>query len=161
MWMYFPISDQLVHVASRGLSALASDFSCEDLLVAVPIEDYRFRNLGRTKCGERSCLKIEMTPATEALQRELGFARSVGLVRDDIWMIVRADYFTSTGQRFKTFEAEEVAAVDGIWTVRRYSMVNHRAGHSTTVRVTEVDYSVEVAAEEVSQEGLALPLPPR
>jgi hypothetical protein len=40
-------------------------------------------------------------------------------------------------------------------------MVNHRAGHSTTVRVTEVDYSVEVAAEEVSQEGLALPLPPR
>lgn len=158
MWMYFPISDQLVHVASRGLSALASDFSCEDLLVSIPIEDYEFRYLGRAGCGERSCLRVEMTPASEALRRELGFARSVGLVRDDVWMIVEADYFTAAGQLYKSFAAEEVAEIDGVWTVKRYSMVNHRAGHSTAVQVVEVDYSAELTSEELSEQGLkALP----
>lgn len=154
MWMYFPISDQLVHVASRGLSALASDFNCEDLLVGLPLEDYEFRLLERKPCGERSCLQVEMTPATEALARELGFARSVGLVRDDIWMIVGADYYTASGRLYRSFEAQEVERIDGVWTVLRYSMENHRAGHSTAVRVTDVDYSLDLAAEEMSEEAL-------
>ena len=154
MWMYFPKSDHLVHVASRGLSALASDFSCEDLLVTVPLADYRFRYLGRAACGDRSCLKVEMKPASEALAREFGFDRSVGLIRDDIWMIVHADYFTASGQLFKTFRAEKTANVDGVWTILRYSMVNHRADHSTVVTVEDVDYAADLSADEMSEEGL-------
>ena len=33
-----------------------------------------------------------MKPATEQLRGELGFTKAIGWVRDDIWMIIRADY---------------------------------------------------------------------
>lgn len=155
MWMYFPISDHLVRVASRGLSALASDFTCEDLLVELPIDEYAFRTLDRRSLDGVPTLRVEMRPRTERLRRELGFDRAVGWVREDIWMIVRADYYTEAGQRFKTFEAGGVERIEGIWTVRRYSMTNHRADHGTEVRVAEVAYDVEIPAERLVPESLA------
>ena len=147
MWMYFPASKQLVRVATRGLSALASDFTCEDLLVAVPLADYRFRTLGRDRLDGAAVLRVEMKPVSERLRTELGFSKAVGWVREDLWMIVRADYYDDAGKVFKTFRALDVEKVQGVWTVRRFSMRNHRAQHGTEVQVAEVDYSVRLADE--------------
>lgn len=147
MWMYFPANTQLLRVASRGLSALASDFSCEDLLVGVPLADYEFRLLERTTLDGRPCSKVEMKPATERLRLELGFSRAIGWVREDIWLIARADYEDPGGNVFKTFLAEDVRLVDGVWTVGRFTMKNLRAKHSTEVTVAEVDYQARPPAE--------------
>lgn len=147
MWMYFPANRQLLHVASRGLSALASDFSCEDLLVSVPLADYEFRLLERTTFDGRPVSKVEMKPVTERLRLELGFSRAVGWVREDIWLIARAEYEDQAGVVFKTFLADDVRLVDGVWTVQRFSMRNLRARHATEVTVTEIDYSAKAPAE--------------
>jgi hypothetical protein len=152
MWMYFPASRQVIHVASRGLSALASDFSCEDLLVSLPLAEYDFRTLGRDRVGGLSCLRVEMRPNIERLRLELGFARAIGWVREDIWLIVRADYEDEKGQVFKSFAAADVEPVDGIWTVKRFAMDNRRARHATEVRVAEVDYSALTAEDRFSPE---------
>jgi Outer membrane lipoprotein-sorting protein len=152
MWMYFPASKQRVRVASRGLSALASDFSCEDLLVAVPLAEYEFRTLGRASHRGLSCLRVEMVPRTERLRLELGFSRAVGWVREDIWLITRADYEDPQGNVFKAFLAEDVERIDGIWTVKRFSMENRRARHATEVRVIEVDYGARPAEARFSPE---------
>ncbi len=147
MWMYFPSSRQLVRVASRGLSALVSDFSCEDLLVEVPLAEYDLQTLGRESVGGVSTLRVEIRPRTERLRAELGFAKSVGWVRDDLWLIVRADYYDEDGKVFKSFRAEDVQQMEGIWTVRRFFMQNWRAQHGTEVRVSAADYSVHLPEE--------------
>lgn len=144
LWMYFPRSDHLLKVASRGLSALASDFSCEDLKLAFALDDYTFTNLGRDRWRDHDVWKVEMVPATTRLARELGFARAVGWVRDDIWMIVRSDYFDSRGELFKTFEVEALEQVQGVWTATRTAMVNHRVNHRTDVEVLEVRYGLHL-----------------
>jgi hypothetical protein len=156
MWIYFPISRQLVPVATRGLAALASDFSCEDLLEQVPLGDFSFRTLGRGGTGSEAALLVEMLPRGERLAGELGFWRAVGWVRQDSWMIVRAEYYDAAGQPLKSFVAADVEQVSGIWTVRRFAMANHRARHRTEVQVTAVDYRV------VLPDGLFAPerLPP-
>ena len=51
MWLYFPSTQQTLHVVSRGLPALASDFSCEDLLTGISMESYTFHMLGYEKVG--------------------------------------------------------------------------------------------------------------
>jgi Outer membrane lipoprotein-sorting protein len=141
LWMYFPATRQVMNVSSRGFPALASDFSCEDLLTAIPLADYDFRVLGREFLDGISTWKVEMTPHDERLRSELGFSKSVGWVRDDIWVIVRADYLDENGKVFKTFRAGDLEQVQGIWTVRSFSMHSNRAQHSTQVRVTDVAYS--------------------
>jgi hypothetical protein len=154
MWMYFPISKQLVRVATRGLSALASDFSCEDLRVGVPLSDYRFRTLKRETVEGRSLLQVEMTPRDERLSSELGFTKSIGWVREDLWLIVRADYYDETGKVFKTFRAEDLVQTQGIWTVLRFTMRSFRARHGTEVRVTEVDYGVKFPNDRLTPDRL-------
>src|SRR5262249_28572638 len=113
MWMYFPAVQQTIHVVSRGLPALASDFSCEDLLAEIPLSDYAFRITGRELVDSFDTLRIEMKPKSDQLRSELGFANSIGWVRDDIWMIVRADYLDDSGVAFKTFTAADVEQVQG------------------------------------------------
>jgi outer membrane lipoprotein-sorting protein len=154
-WMYFPASSQVVHVAIRGLSALASDFSCEDLRVGAPLTDYGFRALGPASLDGVSTLQVEMVPRTERLRSELGFSKSVGWVRDDIWLIVRADYYDENGKVFKTFRAGDVQQVQGIWTARRFTMENLRAQHSTEVRLAEVDYGVRLSEDLFAPDRLA------
>lgn len=141
MWMYFPVSRQTVHVVSRGLSALASDFSCEDLLTQVSLSDYAFRILGHELSAGYGVYRIEMKPASERLRSELGFDTAIGWIRDDAWMIVRADYLDDSGSVFKSFTATDVEIVQGVWTARRLVMDNRRAQHSTEVRVVDVTYS--------------------
>ena len=141
MWMYFPLADQVVPIATRGFPALATDFACEDLLASVPLSDYDFRTLGPVADEGGPALQIEMTPRTERLRSELGFARALGWVRRDIWMIVRAEYYDEKGVLFKGYRTADIERVQGIWTARTLSMENYRAQHRTEVRVVDVDYS--------------------
>jgi hypothetical protein len=147
IWMYFPSTQKAVPVASRSFPAMATDFNCEDLLVNVEMKDFDFRALGRGSEDGFPAILVEMTPRTEALRNELGFTRSVGWVRDDIWMIARADYYDESGSLFKTFRAGDAERTGQIWTARRMSMENHRIGHSTEVRVEQIDYSPRFSGE--------------
>jgi hypothetical protein len=147
MWMYFPATRQVVHVVSQGLPAFASDFSCADLLTSVPSSDYEFRLLGDEPQNRIPVVRVEMKPRDERLRSELGFANSIGWVRTDIWMIIRADYFDNHGETFKSFRAEDVAQVQGVWTARKLTMENYRARHSTEVRVTDVNYSLQLGSD--------------
>jgi hypothetical protein len=155
LWMYFPSSDHLLRVASRGLSALGSDFSCEDLKLGFPLEDYDFRVIGRADLKGHPTLQIEMKPGEPRLQRELGFDRAVGWVREDLAMIVRSDYYDSEGNLFKTFQVGELKKIQGIWTATRTSMVNLRADHRTDVEISDIRYFLDLAKEPLAPDALA------
>jgi hypothetical protein len=163
MWMYFPATRKSVPVASRGFPAMATDFNCEDLLVSVELKDFEFRVLGRDRVNEFRAILVEMKPRNDAVRNELGFSRAVGWVREDIWLIARADYYDESGSLFKTFRAEQAERVEGIWTPRRMSMENHRIQHRTDVRIAQVDYSSRFADEsfEANRMGVGLVLLPR
>jgi len=139
--MYFPAAKQTVHVVSRGLPALASDFTGEDLQVKVSLSDYTFQLLGSEPMNGFETYRIEMMPNNDRLRNELGYANSIGWVRGDIWMIVRADYLDENGVVFKTFSADHIEQKQGIWTARKLTMQNSRARHVTEVSVLDIDYS--------------------
>lgn len=154
IWLYFPASREKTEILTRGLSALGSDFACEDLRLIFPPSDYEFATLGREMVGGHACWKVEMKPRTAALQRALGFARAVGWVRDDAALIVRADFFDAYGQLSKTFRSDAPVLIDGVWTLRRYSMISLRTHHRTDVVVTAVDYSGAVDPRKVDPQHL-------
>ena len=162
MWMYFPNSDRRLRVKTRGLSALSSDFSCEDLRVTFRLEDYEFKTLEERPCGlrgEHTCIAVEMRPKTDRLRREFGYERAIGVVRKDISMIVEADYFAPSGERFKHFEAEQVEEIQGVWTARRYSMENFRAEHRSVVEVQAVEYRLDLPTDAFDPGTLGQTLP--
>jgi hypothetical protein len=144
LWMYFPYAKHLLHIATRGLSALTSDFSCEDLRVTFALKDYIFANQGVEKLDGVSCYRIEMRPREERIAAELGFERAIGWVRQDIWSVLKADYFDSNGVVFKTFRATNPETIQGVITFKTISMENYRADHKSEVQVTDVKYGVKL-----------------
>ncbi|MGD2115769.1 MAG: outer membrane lipoprotein-sorting protein, partial [Acidobacteriota bacterium] len=153
-WMYFPRSDHLLPVATRSLSALGSDFICEDLRNVWPAADYEFEALGRTEVDGVECLEVQMTPASYQLRRELGFDRAVGCVREDNWVIIRSRYYDDEGNHFKTYRAKRVERVQGVWTVLESEMVNHRNDHRSTVEMLSVDYDHAASETALAPDAL-------
>lgn len=156
-WMYFPRSDHLLGVATRGLSALGSDFSCEDLRWLFPSDEYEFRTLERVTIDGDPGYRVEMKPASDRLRRELGFERAVGWVRERDWVVVRSEYHDDSGRVFKTFRAERIERVQGVPTVLESTMVNHRIEHTSRVEVVSVEYGPDPPPDEArfEPEGLA------
>ncbi len=155
MWMFFPESDHLVKVASRGISALASDFSCQDLRVTHSLGDFQYTTLGRTTIGGKPAFRVEMKPKRERLGREFGFTHAIGWVLESDWIIVRADFFDARGNVFKRFESEPPQLVEGVPTLMRYSMVNYRADHRSDVEVLTVEYRQELDEADFWPDALA------
>lgn len=154
MWMYFPATGQVVKVASRGLSALATDFTCEDLRVTFPLEQYHFATLRRDRVAGRPALVVERVPATERLQRELGWSRSLGWVDAERWIVLKVQFFDHRDRLFKTFSAQAPEPLQGVWTLTRYAMTNHRAEHATTVEVRQARYDLDLPAGAFEPESL-------
>ena len=128
MWMYFPLNDQLVRVVTRGLSALSTDFTCEDLKLTMPLEDFDFRVLSRSTSSEGvGVVDVELVPRTDRLKAELGYARAIGTVREDTWIITRAEYFDDKGALFKVFTGSDIRQHEGVWLIHHRTMTNLRA----------------------------------
>ena len=131
----------------------------EELLGADP--PVAVRAYDGTEYGPIDAKATLVVRSPDALRRivtcpgELGFARAIGWVVPDRWLLVRAEYFDAGAQQpFKTFRAERVERIDGIWTVRKYSMVNHRARHSTHAEVVAVHYHLSLPAQHFVPEAL-------
>ena len=132
-----------------GIGALATDFTCEDLKWRVSKRDYLFSLIERTQYAGHQISKVEMRPKDVQLQKELGYSKAIGWVQEDQWLIVRADYYDGKGEIFKTFTGGDLEQIDGIWTIRRLTMLNHRARHSAEVRILNVAYHLSLLDEEL------------
>jgi hypothetical protein len=62
-------------------------------------------------------------------------------VRKDIFVAVKAEYYNNKGETEKTYQAGQLKAVDGIWTILRQSMENHKSRHKTHIMVRDVKYN--------------------
>jgi hypothetical protein len=152
IWLYFPVPKKMIPVATRGFPALGSDFSCEDLLVQFPTEDYDFRALGIEEVDGMKLQKVEMRPKTSWLRGQLGFVKSVGWVRTDVNMIVRADFFDED-RLVRRFRADDIENSDGFWTARTLTMENTRIKHKTVVKITNLRYDIQIEDELLSPES--------
>ena len=133
---------------------MSSDFNCEDLLEQIPLASFQFRLLGQEREGSILLARVEMVPATDRLKRELGISKSIGWVRQDIGMIIRAEYFDERGSVFKRFIADDIRRVRGIWTAHRLVMESLRAQHSSEVKVVAEDYLTPIADSVFSPEAI-------
>ncbi|HEV7504639.1 MAG TPA: outer membrane lipoprotein-sorting protein [Thermoanaerobaculia bacterium] len=157
MWLFFPASGHRAQVGSRGLSALGSDFSCEELKALFDVDAFELRNLGGETRDGTPHLRIEMVPRSPGLKRELGYARAIGIVRTNPWMVVEADYFDAEGRLLRSFRATDIRRANGVWIARRFSMENARVGNRTEVEVKAADCRSPVREEDVDLGHLGSP----
>ena len=148
LWLYLPAlrKTRRIAAADRGRAFLATDLSYEDMKLGtrVSLEDYRWRTLGAEEVEDERRIVVEARPVDEETAEELGYGRVELRVDPSIWLVRRSDFEDPAGRALKTARMEAVRQVDGIWTVHRIEVENHRTGHRTIFRSEDVDYEGEV-----------------
>lgn len=157
-WLYLPAARKVrrISAADRGDYFLGTDFTYEDIKkeTKLGLEDYTFQTLGVEQREGVDIYRLEATPRTPALVKELGYSRLKAMVRADIWMPITVDYWDRSGRHLKTVTIGEVSEHQGIWTAFRIEAANHKTGHHTLFEYQDVSYSAEYDTDVFTEQGL-------
>jgi len=137
-WLYVPALDQVRRVApaDRSQSFVGSDFTIEDLSVAVDPETRAYTVLGEGPCGEgRTCHQVEDAPANDAAARASGYGRVVMHIDTEVKVAHRIDFYDKADGLLKVLVAEGLVQVGDKWRFDKATVTNVQAGTSTTMTV--------------------------
>lgn len=147
-WLYLPALRKVrrISASDRGDYFLGTDFTYDDIKNErkVDTEDYNFKTIQEDEVDEQKIYLVEAIPRTESIAKELGYGRVLFWVRSDIWMITSIEYSDLKGNPLKTFKAEDIRQIDGIWTRHKLSVSNHKTGHTSIFTVSDVRYDSRI-----------------
>ena len=147
-WLYLPAARKVrrINAGDRGDFFVGTDFTYEDIKkeTRLSTEDLSFELIGTELLNGHQCFKVEATPVSKRISRELGYARAVHWLDAQILIAHKSQFLDADGTVLRTIFKSEIAQIDGIWTAQRVVAKNERSGHSTEFRFTEIDYEAPV-----------------
>lgn len=143
-WLYLPAHRKVRRISpsDRGGSFFGTDLSYEDVKkeTKLALEDYRWTVLGTETVDGHDCYLLEGIPVDDATARELGYGRVLSRIDRERWITRLADYWDLKAQHLKTTHNVAIDEIDGIWTIRRTEVENHRSGHRTVLEFSDIAY---------------------
>lgn len=144
-WLYLPALRKTKRIASSDKSGsfMGSDFSYSDLTEPV-IEDYHYTLKKEMKVGSHKVWVIEATPKNQAVIDETGYTKSLLLVRQDNYVIVRSVSWLKESHDLKYMDVKKLVQIDGIWVPTEVHMTLKRAKktrHKTIMIVSNVRFN--------------------
>ncbi len=157
-WLYLPAMRKVrrISAADRGDYFLGTDLSYEDIKLEsrIGIDDYRRKTLGENEVDGHHCYILESLPVDAATAKELGYGKIEQCVDSKIWIVRKAKMWDVNMNPLKTVYFSDIREVQGIWTQHRIEVENHKTGHRTSFRFSDVDYQGGVRDELFTQNAL-------
>ncbi len=147
-WLYLPALRKIrrISASDRGDYFLGTDFTYEEIKKEQKIEitDYTLKLIGKEEIAGRQLHVIEGTPSTAKIAAELGISKAVWRIDPEIWMSRQTDFYDQNGNHSRTMQLEDVAVIDGYLSTKQIYIENHKTGHSSRIRFSNIDYRTPV-----------------
>jgi outer membrane lipoprotein-sorting protein len=157
-WLYLPALRKVrrISASARGDYFLGTDFTYEDIKKQGKLssEDFVWKTLGRESVNGCECYVLEGAPVSEKIAKELGYGRVKSWVDPEIWMSRKLEAWDVNGNPLKVVEFDDIRPVSEIWTTHRIDVRNHKTGHSTAFRFSDVDYRTAVPDDVFTERAL-------
>ena len=155
-WLYLPALKKVRRISSanRGDYFMGTDFTFEDIKQTPELDDYTWTLIASETINGHDCWVVEGEPKTDALKKNLGYAKTRGYIRKDIHMNIRTDYWDRKGQELKRFTIKTIKQIDGIWTATTMLMENAQTKHSTEMVFSEQQYNTGISDRTFSERML-------
>ncbi|MDR2638926.1 MAG: outer membrane lipoprotein-sorting protein, partial [Helicobacteraceae bacterium] len=137
-WLYLPALKKSKRIASsdKSSSFMGSDFSYGDM-ASRELDDYDFKLIEEREVNGRKVWVIECVPRTKKVIDESGYTKSLLLVRQDNFVIVRAVHYEKKQGRIKLMDITKLEQIDGIWQPLEIQMTSKQGAetlHGTILR---------------------------
>lgn len=114
------------------------------------LADFRYSRAADQKVGHAPCHVVDVAPRDEEVERSTGYGLRRHFIRQDVFQIVRTDYYDSRGRFFKRQTLHDLTRVLGeLWQARMALMENHREKLETLIKIDRRVISPEYAPPEI------------
>ncbi len=150
-WLYLPALQKTKRIAASGKSGsfMGSDFNYSDL-TTLDLENYDFSLLKEDEVRGEGVWVIEARPRSPRVVDETGYEKSLLLVRQDNYFVIRAVSWVKGGEDLRYLDVTGLELIDGIWVATQMSMTTKRSGekrHATRLTVSNVVFGKELPDE--------------
>jgi len=155
-WLYLPALKKVrrISASDRGDYFMGTDFTFEDMKQTPELQDYHWKLLGSEKINGFDCWKVEGTPVSNDIARELGYSRLLQWVRKDNDFTIQAYYWDQAGRELKHLNITELKKISGIWSSIRIEMVNIQSNHKTRLEFSQQVYNTNMKNRLFTQRTL-------
>jgi hypothetical protein len=138
-WLYLPALKKVKRIPSsdKSSSFMGSDFSYYDMTKR-DLEDYDFKLLKETKVRGKKVWMIEAIPRNSKVIKESGYVKTIGLVRQDNYVIVRSIGFMKNSKK-KYLDVTKMHKSKGVWLIDSMNMVTKKG--KSTIHKTILKFS--------------------
>jgi len=159
-WLFLPAEGKMKRVASGSKSNyfMGTDFTYEDM-ESEELDSKTYKIVKEEKCGDHDCWLIEAKPKSKELAKKSGYGKRLIWVRKDIFVTVKAEFYSKRGKLIKVMDNRDWVKVSGsAWRAKKSLMNNLKKKHKTlivaTSRDTDTNISKQTFTEKFIKKGL-------
>ena len=144
-FLYLPALGRTRRIVTsqKGRAFVNSDFTYEDM-ERRPVADAEYALAGTEAVGGVECRVLETRPLPRA---ESAYSLIRSWIPDNIYLPVKMELFNTDGEQVKTYSVAKLKRIEGIWTPLDYRMQTLEDGHTTIIRIEQIDYNTEAISE--------------
>ncbi len=138
-YLYLPALRRVKRILSSGKkgSFMASDFSFYD--IGKPqIEDFKYNLTGEEKVNGQICYVIECISATPQIEKDTGYSKIVRWVIKENFMILKAEYYSREGKKFKVLDVEKIEEIEKVLFATIMSMRDLLSGRTSRMEFKNI-----------------------
>ena len=147
-WLYLPALKKVKRIptSDKSSSFMGSDFSYYDMTDR-DVDDFSYKIMKHVKVRGSDTTMIESVPSSQAVIDESGYTKTIGLVREDIDMVVRSIGFLKNGKK-KYLDITKMHKQDGIWVIDEMTMTTKKGKstvHKTILKFDNIKVNPEIS----------------
>lgn len=146
-WLYLPALKKVKRIptSDKSSSFMGSDFSYYDMTKR-SVDDYTYKILKHMEVRGHDTTMVESLPANESVIEESGYVKTIGLIREDIDMVVRSIGFLKNGET-KYLDVTKLHKQDGVWVVDEMVMTTKQGRetlHQTVLQFNNIEVNKDI-----------------
>ncbi len=140
-WLYLPALKKVRRISgsSKNDYFMGSDFTYDDMGDRAVDEDNHIL-LKEETIDEQDCWLVESTPKDKSYM----YSKVLRWIRKDAVVAIKVEYYDRQGKLMKTLTLPDIRQKDGIWTIFKWYMDNHKEKHKTILEMQEIEYNIGV-----------------
>jgi outer membrane lipoprotein-sorting protein len=139
-WLFTPQDNKIKRLSRSAMTdtALGSDFTFEDLQFE-NLKIHNYKLLGSKEIKGQDCWVIEITPKDKKEARNTAYSKRIYYIRKDIYFYTQVEFYDKKDRFVKTLDLDNIVEVGpGIHRNLKFTMVNFKTGHETTVTIDKI-----------------------
>ena len=150
-WLYLPALRKTKRIASSDKSGsfMGSDLNYSDMTDR-NLADYDFTLKKEMEVKGVKTWLIESIPRTKKVIRETGYEKSLIIVRQDNFFVIRAVNWVKDGGYLKYLDVKRLERIDGIWVATETHVTKKRdkkTAHKTILKLNNVRFNQDLDYE--------------